>query len=127
MAYEIPGFSYTLPSAADYTNTASVGQYRFVKNVAGAGTVCGTLGERAVGVKQNTPKSGEAMTIMADGVSMIEAGAALATIGTLVTTDANGRAVAATTGNYILGETQEVASGAGIVIAVKLTPNGAKV
>lgn len=124
MAFEIPGFSYTLPSAADYRT--GNGQWRFVKNVAGAGTQCSVLGERAVGVRQNTPNAGEEMTIVADGIVFIEAGAALPTIGTLVSTDTSGRATTALSTHYILGETQEVASGAGIIIAIKLTPNGAK-
>lgn len=123
MAYEIPGFSFTLPSAADY-RTAN-GQFRFVKATAAAKAQQTVLGEAAVGVRQNTPNTNEPMTIVHNGVSMVEAGDAV-TAGLPVSSDATGRAKNAAAGENILGTALETASGAGIVIAVLLTPAGGK-
>ena len=72
MAYEIPGFSFPLPSAADYRT--GNGQFRFVK-VTSTGKAQQTVaGESAIGVRQNTPNANEAMTIVADGIVLVEAG-----------------------------------------------------
>lgn len=117
MAYEIPGFSFPLPSSADYTGGA---QFRFVDllNTGKAGNP--TAGGRVIGVRQNRPKANEAMTIVASGVSIVEAGGAV-TAGDLVATNAVGQAVTAAAGNAVVGRALESATGAGIQIAVFLT------
>lgn len=117
MAYEIPGFSFTLVAAADL----SASQFRFVEVNSTGKAAVPTLAGSVVGVRQNKPKANEATTIVHDGISFVEAGGAIA-IGGLVTTDATGRAVAATTGQQTHGRALETASGAGVFIAVLLTP-----
>ena len=125
MAYEIPGFSFTLPSAADYT--AGGAKFRFVivnataKAVLATGAT-GALAGAVVGVCQVSPRLNEEMTIVHNGITFMVAGGAIAP-GGLVTSDATGRAVAATVGQVALGVALETASGVGIQIAVLLKPS----
>src|SRR4051812_18754803 len=112
MAYEIPGFTHTLVAGADL----SANQFRFVDNVGGL-AVRPTAGGRVVGVQNNLPRDGEATTVVASGISIVEAGSAIVA-GADVYTDALGRAVA--TGTTKAGVAQEPAPGAGIFIAVHL-------
>lgn len=124
MAYEIPGFSFPLPSAADYRT--GNGQFRFVKNNgSGKAVQCSVAGERTLGVRQNKPNLNEAMTIVNSGIVFVEAGAAVAN-GALVMTDTTGRAITATATNTIAGEALETASAAGVQIAVLLHNSAAK-
>jgi hypothetical protein len=123
MAYEIPGFSFPMPSAADYRT--GNGQFRFVRNNGSGKAVQTVLGEHALGVRQNKPNLNEAMTIVNSGIVFVEAGAAVAN-GALVTSDATGRAITAGVGNAINGEAMETASAAGVQIAVLLHNSAAK-
>ena len=117
MAYEIPGFSFPLPSGADFSSGA---QFRFC-DVSGTGkAVNPSAGGRVVGVRQNRPKADEATTIVGSGISIVEAGGAI-TVGALVATNAVGQALVATTGQAVVGRALETASGAGVQIAVLLT------
>lgn len=97
-AYEIPGFSFTLPSNADYTGS----QFRFVNVNSSGKAVAPSAGGRVIGVRQNKPTTDEAATIVNSGISMVEAGGAI-TKGGAVTCDANGKAVAATAGDVVHG------------------------
>lgn len=123
MAFEIPGFSFPLPSAADYRT--GNGQFRFVKVNSSGKAVQTVAGEATIGVRQITCRQDEAMTIVNSGISMVEAGAAV-TAGALVMSDATGRAVTATSTNSIAGTALETASGAGVIIAVLLHNSAAK-
>jgi hypothetical protein len=117
MAYEIPGFSYTLVAAADL----SASQFRFIDiDATGKGAVPGA-GGRVVGVRNNKPKSGEAATVVGSGISIVEAGDVV-TVGGSVSTDNVGRVVDAATADLIAGIALESASAAGQFIAVLLTP-----
>jgi hypothetical protein len=117
MAYEIPGFSYTLVSVADL----SASQFRFV-DVNNAGkAVVPSLGGPVVGVRNNKPRANEEATVVGTGISIVEAGAAI-TVGAYVTTDATGRVITAATGHQIHGRALETASGAGVFVAVLLLP-----
>ena len=131
MAYEQPGFTFTLIGDATVLNPTNAGasaegifyghQFRFV-DVTGAGQ-CGAptnLG-RQVGVCQNKPRPGQAdpATIMGNGISMVMATGAIAA-GANVTTDATGGAVTGAATNLAAGIALEAASGAGIIIAVLL-------
>jgi hypothetical protein len=131
MAYEQPGFTFTLVGDGTVLNPVSAGtsaeginyghQFRFV-DCTGAG-LCGTTAAngRQVGVCQNKPRpgSGDPTTIMNSGISMVMAGGAIAA-GADVTNDATGAAVAAAATNLVSGVALEAASGAGIIIAVLL-------
>lgn len=117
MAYEIPGFTYTLPAGQDFRTGA--GQFRFV-NINSAGkAVVPSLGGQVVGVRQMRPNLNEACTLVASGISFVEAGGVIAT-GAEVTCDITGRAVAAVAGQRVHGIAFEAASGTGIQIAVYL-------
>lgn len=86
---------------------------------------CDTQGERAFGVSLFSVSSGEitrgkGASIFTEGRAIVEAGAALA-VGVEVMTDASGRAVAATAGNYILGVVDEPSGGTGQECSVVLS------
>lgn len=119
MAYEIPGFSFTLPSAANYKDGSA--KFRFVNVNATGKAVLAAAGGDAIGVCQISPDLNEAMTIVCSGVSFLVAGGAIAP-GDYVSADATGRAVVAGAGTRRLGRALETASGAGIQIAVLLVP-----
>lgn len=116
MSFTIPGFTITRLAAEDL----SASQFRFVAiNSSGQAALVTTAGGGALGVVQNDPAVGEAATIMLDGVSKVVAGAAVAA-GADIASDTEGRAVAASTNNRILGIALEEASSAGAIIAVAL-------
>lgn len=123
MAYEIPGFSWTLPAAADL----SASQFCFVdadNTAAGSRAALVGAGARAIGVLQNKPNAaGIAATIFTSGVSKVKAGAAV-TAGANVKADASGRAILANAGSYALGIALASAGGANELIPVLLTPSG---
>jgi hypothetical protein len=70
-AFEIPGFSFTLPSAADLSAS---GQFRFVNVNSSGQAIAPTAAGEAIGVRQNSPIAGEATTIVTSGIVMVEAG-----------------------------------------------------
>lgn len=116
-------------ATADYSTT---GRYRFMKYSGSVSTVDGvptvtqqsTLGTAdSVGVLNDKPKSGEIASVQTYDVAKVEAGAALATVGTKISSDASGRAVAAISTYYVLGETMEVAAASGNIITVRLYPS----
>jgi hypothetical protein len=116
MAFEIPGFSPAiLVAGADLSATP----YRFIDIAAGKAALAGA-GGRVVGVLQNKPRLNEAVTLMHNGVSFVEAGAAVAQ-GDNVQSDATGRAITLAAG-IAQGVALEAASGAGIIISVLLVP-----
>jgi hypothetical protein len=119
MAYEIPGFSWTLPAAADFTGS----QFRFVDVNSSAKAANPTANARAIAVRQNRCNTDQAATLVTDGISIVEAGGAI-TAGADVSTDATGRATASAATNRVLGVALEQATGAGIKIAVLLLPRG---
>jgi len=90
MASDDPGKQITLEAAADL----STHQYKAIKvDANGRAALCGA-DERAIGVLQNKPDAlGKAAEIMVDGRSKIVGSAALAP-GTVVSSDANGKAKA---------------------------------
>lgn len=120
MAYEIPGLTFTLPAAADLSGS----QFRFVNVDANAKAAVPAAGGAVIGVRNNKPKANEATTIVHSGISIVEAGGAVAA-GAEVTTDATGRAIAPAAGNRVAGVALETASGAGVFIAVLLSPRAA--
>lgn len=103
MAYEIPGRQISLAAGADLSGS----QYHFVKESTTADdtVILSTVGASAIGVVQNKPTSGQAATVMLDGVSKVVAGGTV-TRGDLIDSDANGAAVTHTTG-VVLGQALE--------------------
>lgn len=119
MAYEIPGFSFTLVAAADL----SALQWHLV-NVNGTG-LCAISGAgvRAVGVVQNKPIQGAVATIVVTGISKVVAGAAV-TAGDELMSDSTGRAITATSGQQGLGVALQSAAAAGVIIPMLIRARG---
>lgn len=123
MAYEIPGFSFTLPAGADFSNTA---QFRFAA-VSNTGTaVAPAAGGSVVGVRYTKSKSGEATTIVGTGIAIVESGDNTIVAGTKVTTTNVGTAKTANANELIAGIALEASTATGIQIAVLLTNGQAK-
>lgn len=121
MAYEIPGFSFTLPAGADFSGGE---QFRFC-DVSDAGKAVNPSADgNVIGVRYTRSKADEATTIVHSGVAIVEAAAAV-DLGQAVTTDANGCAVPATIGGGACGRALEAAVASGVQIAVLLTPSTA--
>lgn len=122
MAYQGNLKTISRPAAADL----AASQYRFIKsNGAGKVTPATVAGEAVLGVLQNDPIADEAATIAIDGsITKIVAGGVVG-VDAQITTDNQGRAVAAATGNLIHGIAQNAAGGAGEIISVLLKPGAA--
>jgi len=121
-AYEIPGFSWSLPSDADLST--GNGQFRFVNINATGEAIAAAAAGKAIGVRQNKPKVGEATTIVSSGIVMVEAGEAIAigeNIKVMGTTTTAGRAGDADTeDDTIVGVALTAAGAAGELVTVLL-------
>ena len=101
----------------------SAAQFKFVTLDSGAVvTLAGTAGEAVYGVLIVGAATGRAVTVIRSGSVMIEAGGTI-TAGAAVATDANGDAVAATTGDIIAGYAKEAAVD-GQIIEIELVTGG---
>lgn len=119
MAYNnIHGQVETYIAGADL----SASQYLFVKT-SGATVVVAGAGEEAVGVLWNDPTSGKAASVVRGGDPNVYAGAAIAA-GVDVASDAAGKAVAATTGDVILGKTRKAAEAANDLVQIEFYRGG---
>jgi hypothetical protein len=122
MGFEIPGFKL----GTQVANAALPNRYRFATlTTAGKIAQVSTAGGKAVGVIQSPAAADEAVELTVTGVSKVEAGAAIANTGP-ISSDAQGRAITAATGNAINGIALETAAAAGEVIAVLLGYGGAQ-
>lgn len=74
---------------------------RLVKLSGGQLVYCGA-GEQPLGVLETTAAAGESADVLMAGFGKIQVAAALA-VNTQLASDANGRAVAAVAGNYVVG------------------------
>lgn len=97
------------------------GMFRGVKFTSTGFALCGANDVNFVGVLQNDPKLGESGTIKHSDVSKAIAGAAISK-GALVTTDAAGRFVTATTGQNVCGRARSAAGGSGEQFALLVNP-----
>lgn len=113
--FEVPGFKPgVLKAGADLSGD----QFRAV-SVAADGDVEGTgAGASAIGILQNKPVANEAAEIEVDGISKGVAGAAVANAGTELMSDANGKLIAATSGNRVIALNLTPASGDGAIMSV---------
>jgi hypothetical protein len=120
MAFEIPGFA---PGGGVSAADLSTHQFKFVKmtstgiNLATSGT------DVVVGVLQNKPTTGQVCELMAVGQSKVIAGAAI-TQGAGVMSDSLGRAITATSTNFIQGVSWQGAGALGDVTTVLLDKQG---
>ena len=101
----------------------STKQFYAVKETSSGINVAGTLGENVIGILQDTPASGDPASVMAFGVSKAVASAAIAK-GAMLTTANTGKVVTAGTGNNILGQALEAASGADQIITIMVLHRG---
>ena len=120
MAFEQPLFVLTgLKAGADL----SAKQFRFVKlDASGDVVVCAGVTDIPIGVLQNKPTSGQAVEVMAIGISKIEGDADLA-IGDMIGTSADGQAAAYVAGTdttkYVVGRVlTENSAAAGLISAL---------
>ena len=119
MAYNnIHGQVETYIAGADLSSS----QYLFVK-VSGANVVVAGDGEAAVGILWNDPTSGKAASVVRGGDPHVYAGAAIAA-GVDIASDAAGKAVAATTGDIILGTTRAAAAASGDLVQINFITGG---
>ena len=120
MAYRENEQSISLLAAADLSGD----QFSFVTiDATGKAAKVSVAGAAAQGVLENTPKADEAANVNIGGVVQATAGAGV-TAGDDVASDANGKAVTATTGDVILGKATTTASGAGTVFSMLFNPRG---
>lgn len=101
-------------------------QYRIVRFASGGVNVASNdvsmaLAERPAGVLQNNPNSGEAATVAYLGASKVKAGAAITQFDNL-TTNGSGKAVAAGSGDVVVGVALEAAGAEDDVISAMLFP-----
>lgn len=97
----------------DASETIVRGQ--FVKYASGGLDACDALGETADGVAFNDAGAGEACGVQIGGIVKVKVGAAPVNDAALLTTDANGLAITATTGDYVRCKALE-AGAAGVYI-----------
>lgn len=120
MAYNnIHGMAETYLAGEDLSNEI----YTFVKRGSGDAVVQANAGEAAVGVLFNDPANGRAATVVRGGEPQVYAGAAVA-VGAEVTSDAEGRAVTATSTDIILGYARTAAGAANELITVEFLREG---
>lgn len=117
MAYEIPGFSFSLDAGADLRER----QFRFCDIDTDGEAVVATAAGRIVGVINNKPNVGEATTVFGSGVSMVRAAGAI-TKGAVVEVGADGQATPHAAGIRV-GIALKAAAAAGSLIPVLLFPN----
>lgn len=120
MTYEIHITDpFTLPASGDL----SASQYRFVVPTSGQAAIAGD-GVAVAGVLQNDPPAaGAAARILALGISKVVAGGVVGA-GVKVSSDATGRAVAASGTKFAVGYALEAAAAAGELIPVLVLPLG---
>lgn len=118
MAYEMPGFSFTLPAGIDLSNSI----FTLVTQDANGLANVPAAGAFILGALANKPRIGESATIIRSGIAQVTTGAAIPLVagGTPVMVNASGFVVPWVTGNYKCGTALEAASAAGIIIAVLL-------
>ena len=130
-AWEIPGFSYSLPANIDMSVAATY-QYTPVRALAASGNgiytpvACAPVaatGDAIVGVLQNNPQLAEAGTIVNNGISMALVKQAVA-IGTKLSAAPTGGFKPAITGEYASAIALGASDGAGELIAVLLVNLG---
>lgn len=113
-----PVLDMSFPAGADLS--ALTNQFKFVELAAGGVvTVCNALTDVPIGVLQNTPASGEMAEVRVVGPTKLQADAALATVGAIIGTSADGQADAKTLSDagteFAVGRTLTTAAAAGEV------------
>jgi hypothetical protein len=107
-------------AGADLSTKQFYGAVDTGTNTAGLQT---SAGGRIIGIIQNKPKLGEAISVRWEGVSKAAAGA---TFGAAIelAVDATGRFIAAATGNAVVARSLEAAGAIGAIVSVRLNDTG---
>ena len=117
------GSQLTLPGYKTNSSYSGIGatRYIFVEAVGARQAVMASRPTSTclLGVMQNDPAVGEAMTIAYAGPSKVVAGGAL-TANALITTNTSGRAAAVTSGDMVAGRVLEAAGADGDVVSALL-------
>ena len=128
MAYAIPGQMITLPASTTVLSTTAVDyQFRCVTvNASGQATFASVLGQSIVGVMQNKPTvSGEACSIMINGVTKVQAAGSTVSAGQLVASSTLGMVQATTSSVYVIGRILSGSSGStGRILTMAIEPIG---
>lgn len=99
MAYEIPGFSFSLIAGQDLSTSLFCGV-----DVSSAGKAALPVqGKRCIGILQNKPASGEVATIVTTGVSKVKIGITGLVAGNNVTVDDDGTIIQSTNLDRAIG------------------------
>lgn len=122
MATQLTGSAYRAFRAA---NDMSGAGYRYrAMSLNSTGTMSRSgAGARAIGILTDLPKSGEAGSVQVRDQALWEAGAAF-DAGVELTPDANGKAVVAGPGDYVVGVSSEPSTADGQIVAVELQVSG---
>lgn len=99
MAYEMPGFSFSLLANEDL----SLSQFCAVDVASTGKAKLPVQGLRAIGIVQNKPKSGEVATIVVTGISKVKVGITGVVAGNNVTVDDDGTIIQATANDRAIG------------------------
>ena len=117
MAYELPGFRYTLVAGEDLSDH----QYRFVKlNASGEAVKVTAITDEPAGVLQNDPGSGEEATVLATGITKLVADGVIAMAAELGTSaDGEGDSIVSGTDTTVfkVGKALQAAAGAGTIFS----------
>ena len=106
MAYEQPGFKPTgLKAGADL----STAQFFAVKISGDLLVALAGDGEKSIGILQNDPTSGQAATIVAQGICKAKLGASV-TAGQSLASDASGKLIPAASGKTVVAQALEAGS-----------------
>ena len=122
MAYEIPGFSFTLVAGEDLRSS----QFCAVDISQAGKAVLPVQGARAVGVIQNKPDDGEAATVVVTGITKAWIGTGGIGAGDNVTVDDDGTIIRATNTDRCIGVSL-LTSAAGTLGSILLLNGGAAV
>lgn len=123
MAYQIPGLTFTLPLGAVTSIDDGDFDFRFGVATDGKAVRAGAGASAPFVIQQPAEHAADAeTTCFANSVSKVVAGGTV-TAGALVTSDATGRAVAATSGDFINGTCLE-GGAVGELITVLAYPGG---
>lgn len=90
-------------------------------SVAGAIALSAAGTDASIGILQNHPSLGQTAEVMHLGISKCMSGAAVA-LGALVASDASGKLVTAVSGDKVVGQALEAASGADVLFEALILP-----
>ena len=111
-AYEIPGMQFSLPAGA------AIARRRFVAVNTSSAAVYPAAGASIIGASMDDAAIGQALTV-SDGIVIVEAGGVVPA-GSLVSTDADGKAIVAAGEATVAGIAITGATATGLFLAVKI-------